>query len=152
MTTTLPGAIDALPAATSSQGPGDGSGTGTGHGHGDGPGRGPGLGDGNDGGTGGDVYQPGNGVTMPVEIRKGVPRYTSDAMRARVQGAIMVECVVQPSGVCDRIRVLRSTFNPSFGLDDEAVKAAVQWRFRPGTRQGRAVPVIVTMEIAFALR
>ena len=29
---------------------------------------------------------------------------------------------------------------------------AVQWRFRPGTRQGRAVPVIVTMEIAFALR
>jgi len=151
-TDTLPGAIDAPPAPpTASQGPGDGGGAGPGHGPGDGQGRGPGLGDGRDGGTGGDGYQPGNGVTMPIEIQKGTPRYTSDAMRARVQGAITVQCVVQTSGVCDRIRVLRS-FDPAFGLDAEAIKAAAQWRFRPGTRGGQPVPVIVTMEIAFTLR
>jgi protein TonB len=95
--------------------------------------------------------RPGNGVTMPVEIQKGIPRYTSEAMRARIQGAIMVECVVQINGVCTDIRVKRS-FDPAFGLDQEAIKAASQWRFRPGTLRGQAVPVIVTMEIAFALR
>jgi len=100
---------------------------------------------------GGDVYRPGNDVTMPIEIQKGTPRYTTDAMRARIQGSITVECVVQTNGVCTRIHVTRS-FDPAFGLDQEAIKAAAQWRFRPGTRRGEPVPVLVTMEIAFALR
>jgi periplasmic protein TonB len=145
------GAIDVLPSLTPSQGPGDGGGAGTGKGPGDGPGGGAGLRDGRDGGTGGDVFQPGNGVTMPVEIRKGVPRYTTEAMRARIQGSIMIECVVDTTGACTNIRVRRS-FDPAFGLDQEAINAAAQWRFRPGTRLGRPVPVVVTMEIAFALR
>jgi periplasmic protein TonB len=145
------GAIGAPPSLTASQGPGDGGGAGTGKGTGDGPGRRSGLGPGEDGNTGGGPMRPGNGVTMPVEIQKGIPRYTSEAMRARIQGAIMVECVVQTSGVCTDIRVKRS-FDPAFGLDQEAIKAASQWRFRPGTLRGQAVPVIVTMEIAFALR
>ena len=148
----LPGAIQAPPGPpTSSHGPGTDGGVGTGHGTGDGPGRGPGLGPGRNGGLGDDVYRPGNGVTMPIEIQKGTPRYTTDAMRARIQGSITVECVVQTNGVCTKIHVTRS-FDPAFGLDQEAIKAAAQWRFRPGTRRGEPVPVLVTMEIAFALR
>lgn len=88
---------------------------------------------------------------MPVEIHKGSPQYTPEAMRARAQGAITVECLVQTTGVCANIRVKRS-FNPTFGLDQEAIKAAAQWRFRPGMRRGEPVPVLVTMEIAFTLR
>ena len=88
---------------------------------------------------------------MPIEIRKGTPQYTSEAMRARAQGAITVQCVVQTNGVCTNIRVLRS-FNPPFGLDQEAMKAAAQWRFRPGMRRGQPVPVVVTMQIEFAVR
>jgi protein TonB len=88
---------------------------------------------------------------MPIEIRKGTPQYTSEAMRARAQGAITVECVVQTNGVCTNIRVLRS-LNPPFGLDQEAIKAAAQWRFRPGMRRGQPVPVVVTMQIEFAVR
>jgi protein TonB len=148
----LPGAMDAPPAPpTPSQGPGSDGGVGNGIGTGDGPGRRGGLGDGRDGGTGGAVYRPGGDVTMPIEIRKGTPQYTAEAMRARAQGSIMVECVVQTNGACSNIRVKRS-FNPAFGLDQEAIRAAEQWRFRPGTRRGEAVPVLVTMEIAFALR
>jgi periplasmic protein TonB len=151
-TQVLPGAIDELPAApTSSQGPGKDGGAGTGVGPGIGPGRGRGFGDGLDAGIGGDVYRPGAGVTMPIELRKGMAQYTTEAIRARAQGAITVECVVQPSGVCTNIRVIRA-FDPTFGLDLEAVKAAAQWKFRPGMRGGRPVPVLVTMEIAFALR
>jgi periplasmic protein TonB len=148
---TLPGAIDAPPALTTSQGPGRGGNAGAGNGTGDGPGNGPGLGRGRDGGTGGDVYRPGGDVTMPIEIRKGTPQYTTEAMRARAQGAILVQCVVQTNGVCSNIRVLRS-FNPSFGLDQEAIKAASQWRFRPGVRRGQPVPVVVTLEVEFAVR
>ncbi len=151
-TQVLPGAMDAPPAApTNSQGSGKDGGAGPGVGTGDGPGRGRGFGDGLDAGTGGDVYRPGAGITMPIELRKGMAQYTPEAIHARAQGAITVECVVQPSGVCTNIRVVRA-FNPTFGLDQEAIKAAAQWQFRPGTRGGRPVPVLVTMEIAFALR
>jgi protein TonB len=151
-TQVLPGAMDAPPAApTNSQGSGKDGGAGTGVGPGDGPSRGRGFGDGLDGGTGGSVYQVGAGVTTPIELRKGMAQYTTEAMRARAQGAISVECVVQPNGVCSNIRVVHA-FNPTFGLDQEAIKAAAQWRFRPGMRGGLPVPVLVTLEIAFALR
>jgi protein TonB len=150
-TETFPGAIEAPPSPAASQGPGNGGGAGTGTGRGDGPGRGAGLGDGSGGGTGGEVYRPGSDISMPTEIRKGAPRYTAEAMRARAQGVVWVECVVQTSGVCTQIRVTRS-LNPAFGLDQEAIKAVEQWRFRPGMRRGEPVPVLVTMEIAFVLR
>ena len=75
---------------------------------------------------------------MPIEIHKGTPQYTTDAMRARVQGSIVVECVVQTNGACTNIRVTRS-FDPAFGLDQEAIKAAAQWQFRPGTSAAEGV-------------
>src|SRR5262249_43969845 len=150
--TTFPGSMNAPPAPpTASRGPGSGPGAGTGGGSGDGPDRGRGYGRGLDEGMDGGFFQPGGEVTMPIEIRKGSPQYTTEAMRARAQGAITVQCVVQPNGVCSNIRVLRS-FNPTFGLDQEAIKAASQWRFRPGMRRGQPVPVVVTMEIEFAVR
>jgi len=72
-------------------------------------------------------------------------------MQARVQGAVIVECVVSTSGGCIDARVVRS-LDSRYGLDQEAMNAAGQWRFRPGTRQGWPVPVLVTMEITFTLR
>src|SRR5262249_27413159 len=119
-TASLPGAIDVPPAPTDSRGRGRGPGSGSGDGDGDGPGRGNGLGDGVDRGSGGDVYRPGGDVTWPIEIFRGVPRYTADAMRARVQGTVLVECVVETNGTCDRARVIRA-FDPAFGLDREAI-------------------------------
>lgn len=147
----LPGAIDGLVGPSMSQGPGSNGGAGTGNGPGDGPGNGPGLGPGERGGTDGGPYGVGNGVTAPTEIRRGTPQYTTDAMRARIQGPILVECVVQTDGVCTDIRVIRS-LEPSFGLDQEAIKATRQWRFRPGTRKGQPVPVRVTIEVMFSIR
>ena len=148
----LPGAIDAPPGPPSaSQGSGSGGGAGTGTGTGIGPGSGSGLGPGSGGGTGGGVYRPGNGVTIPVLLREVRPQYTSDAMRAKVQGTVLLECVVRPDGSVGEVHVVRS-LDPVFGLDGEAVKAARQWRFRPGTRYGEAVPVLITIELTFTLR
>jgi protein TonB len=72
-------------------------------------------------------------------------------MRARIQGSVMVECVVQPTGVCSDIQVIRS-LDPTFGLDEEAIRSVRGWRFRPGTRLGQPVPVLVSIEVTFTLR
>lgn len=148
----LPGAIDAPPGPpTLSLGSGSGGGAGTGTGTGIGPGSGSGLGPGSGGGTGGGVYRLGSGITNPVVLREVKPQYTSDAMRAKVQGVVLLECVVRPDGSVGDVKVVRS-LDPVFGLDGEAIKAAKQWRFRPGTRLGEAVSVLITIELTFTLR
>src|SRR5580700_4798039 len=148
----LQGLIDAQPRPLSgSQGSGIGGGAGTGRGSGAGPGSGSGLGPGSGGGTGGGVYRLGSGVLPPVALNQVKPQYTSEAMRARIQGTVMVECVVQLSGVCTDVTVVRS-LDPTFGLDNEAIKATRQWRFKPGSRLGQPVPVLITIELSFALR
>ncbi len=133
-----------------SQGPGREGGAGDGRGPGIGPGDGPGLGPGRGGNTGGDIFQPGSGVSMPVALHREQPRYTLDAMRARIEGSVVVECVVQPSGECTRLRVVRS-LDARLGLDQEALRAAAGWRFSPGVRQGKPVPVLVTIMLGFAI-
>ena len=136
--------------STESQGAGTGGGAGAGMGTGIGPGSGSGLGSGSGGGTGGGVYQPGNGVTPPVPTYIPKPQYTADAMRARIQGTVWVECVVQTNGQCSDTRVIRS-LDQTFGLDQEAIKAAKLFRFRPGMRLGEPVAVLVTIELSFTL-
>jgi periplasmic protein TonB len=148
----LPGAIEAPPGPpTASQGSGVGGGAGTGTGTGIGSGRGSGLGEGWGGGTGGGAFRPGNGVTTPRVVREVRPNYTSDAMRAKVQGTVLLECVVNPDGSVGDVQLVRS-LDPTFGLDAEAVKAARNWKFQPGTRLGQPVPVLVTIELTFTLR
>jgi periplasmic protein TonB len=93
----------------------------------------------------------GPGVTTPTLLHQVKPRYTADAMRLRIQGSVWVECVVLPDGSVGDARVTRS-LDARFGLDDEAIAAAKQWRFRAGTLNGRPVPVIVSIELMFSVR
>jgi protein TonB len=141
--TVSPGALTPNPNDTLSTG----SGSGTGAGAGQGSGLGPGFG----GGTGGGAYRPCNGVNLPQPLKEVKPQYTADAMRAKVQGTVLLECVVLPDGSVGSVEVVRS-LDSAFGLDQEAIKAAKQWRFRPGTRFGEPVAVLVTIELTFTLR
>jgi protein TonB len=84
-------------------------------------------------------------------LREVRPNYTSDAMRAKVQGVVVLECVVQPDGTVGDVHVTRS-LDQTFGLDQEAIKAAKQWRFAPGSRMGEPVPVQISIELTFTLR
>ena len=70
---------------------------------------------------------------------------------ATKQGTVLLQCVVMPDGTVANITVVRS-LDSAFGLDQEAIKAARQWQFAPGTRLGQPVAVQVTIEIAFTLR
>jgi periplasmic protein TonB len=114
----------------------------------------PGSGIGSRSGTGGggdEVFGVGNGVTAPVALRRPPPAYTAEAMRARLQGVVVLNCVVRPDGKCSDIRVARS-LDMEFGLDQQAIASAREWQFRPGTRMGEPVPVLVTLEIGFTIR
>jgi periplasmic protein TonB len=146
---TRPGVLDGRP--NGSLGPGSGGGAGGGRGPGLGNGEGPGIGDGRRGGFGGGEWAPGAGIESPRPIHIVKPLYTPDAMRARIQGEAWVECVVLPDGSVARARIVRSLDGP-LGLDDEALRAALQWRFIPGRRLGQPVAVRVTIAIEFHIR
>ena len=148
----LPGVVASAPTLnTGSQGPGSGGGAGTGTGTGTGSGTGSGYGAGSGGGSGGGPYQPGNGVTSPRLLKEVKPNYTGDAMRAKIQGVVTMNAVVMPDGSVGNVQITRS-LDPTFGLDQEAIKTVKQWRFAPGMRQGQAVPVLVEIEMTFTLR
>jgi TonB family protein len=139
----LPGPVTGEPVGESlgrNSGPG-GNGDGPTSGDGSKPGRG--IGDG--------IGARGPGVTAPVVVTQVKPSYTAEAMRAKVQGLVMVECVVMPDGTVGDARIVRS-LDPRFGLDQEAITAAKKWRFKPGLLNGTPVPVIVTIELSFTLR
>lgn len=142
--TVSPGDISSGQASNSNS---RGSGTGTGVG----PGTGSGLGPGSGGGTGGGVYDIGSGVSTPIVVFDPKPKYTADAMRAKVQGEVWLSAVVMPDGTVTDIQVIRS-LDRSFGLDEEAKRTAAQWRFRPGRRQGEPVPVRIQIVLEFNLR
>jgi protein TonB len=148
----LPGAFNgSIAAPPMSQGSGTGDGAGTGRGTGSGPGEGSGLGAGSGGGVGGGAYQIGNGVLPPQLIHEVKPDYTLEAMRAKIFGEVWVSAVVLVDGTVASPRVTKSLDNV-FGLDEQALKAVRQWRFRPGTRLGQPVPVHVSIAVAFMLR
>ena len=150
-TETAPGVIDPAPPTNPTQGPGSEGGAGSGAGTGSGEGQGSGLGPGTGGGTGGGVYQPGNGVSTPRLVREVKPNYTADAMRAKIQGVALLECVILPDGTVGEVKILNS-IDKVHGLDEEAIKAAKQWRFSPGLRFGQPVAVLVKIELTFTLR
>ena len=142
----IPGTLQGLPSA-SPLGTGGGGGSGTGVGGGKGSGIGPGEG----GGTGGGVYRPGNGVVSPQLVHDPRPNYTSEAMRAKIQGVVTMEAVVMPDGSVGSVSIIRS-LDQTFGLDQEAIRTVKKWRFRPGSRFGQPVAVLVEIEMTFTLR
>jgi periplasmic protein TonB len=146
----LPGALDPASFSAVSLGPGSGGGAGTGDGGGVGPGDGLGLGMGQDRNVGG-ARGAGANFRPPVVVRNVRPQYTTEAMRARIQGAVLVAAIVETDGTVRNARVVRS-LDAVFGLDQAAVRAATQWVFRPATMDGQPVALAVTIELVFTLR
>jgi TonB family protein len=94
---------------------------------------------------------PGTGVIVPRLISRPAPHYTSEAMRARIQGRVTLSCVVNTEGMCEDIRVTES-LDTVHGLDAEAIWTARQWRFAPGTVDGKPVRVRIMIQLEFNLR
>lgn len=121
-----------------------GNGTGTGIGSGNGNGYGPGSG----GGTGGGAYRIGGEVSAPTLISKTEPEYSEEARKAKYSGSVLLSIVVDVNGLPRDIKVVRPL---GLGLDEKAIEAVMKWRFRPGMKGGRPVPVQAQVEVSFRL-
>jgi protein TonB len=131
-----------------SNGSGSGSGMGTGSGGGIGSGRGNGYGPGEGGGYGGGLYHVGGGVSAPQLVFAPDPEFSDEARRAKYQGVCVVSLIVDAQGLPQRVQVVRHL---GMGLDEKAVEAVKQYKFKPATLQGKPVPVEVNIEVNFRI-
>jgi TonB family protein len=97
------------------------------------------------------VYKPGDGVSLPSVVREVKPGYTPEAKAQKIQGSVWMRVVVLDSGDVGDVQVTKS-LDDKYGLDQQAVKAAKQWKFKPGTKDGKPVAVEVTVEMTFTLK
>jgi TonB family protein len=97
------------------------------------------------------LYRPGPGVVLPKVLKQVQPKYTSAALRAKIQGDVEIEAVVTKAGAVESLRVVKS-LDQTYGLDDAAVAAAKEWQFQPGTVNGTPVNVIVTLDLTFKIK
>src|SRR4029453_6979680 len=97
------------------------------------------------------VYEPGNGVTLPQVLKQVQARYTDEAMQNRIEGNVELATVVLDDGKGGDVRVSGS-LDSVHGLDEEAVKAMKQWEFKPGTKDDKPVAVRIHVIMRFALR
>ncbi len=92
-----------------------------------------------------------DGIQMPTLEYEVKPKYTPEAMEARIQGSIWLAVVVLETGNVGDVTITQS-LDKQYGLDDEAVKTVKQWRFKPGMKDGKPVAVQVEIEMTFRLK
>ena len=131
-----------------SNGFGSGGGMGSGRGGGIGPGSGPGFGPGSGGNMGGGAYRIGGGVSQPKILSKIEPEYSEEARKAKFQGAVVLQIVVDEKGNPRDIKIIRPL---GLGLDQKAIEAVEKWKFSPGLKDGKPVPVYAQIEVNFRL-
>ncbi len=96
------------------------------------------------------VYKVGGEVRNPVLVRRTLPLYTSEALRKKIEGKVLIQAVVRKDGSIDSFKILKKL---GYGLDERAVKEiSEKWEFRPGTLEGKPVNVRVSIEVAFMIK
>ncbi len=140
--------IPQAPNATLSAGNGGGSGIGSGNHGGIGSGNGNGLGPGEGGLTGGGYAHPGGGISMPKLLFGPEPEFSDEARRQKYQGIVSISLIVDAQGNPQRIRVQRAL---GMGLDEKAIEAVKQYKFKPAMQGNKPVPVEITVEVNFQL-
>jgi len=134
--------------ALASQGSGGGSGFGSGLGGGIGAGHGTGSGPGSGGGYGGGIMSVGGGVSAPVIVHSVEPEFTQEARSANFQGAVSIQLIVDAQGNPQNVRLVRHL---GMGLDEKAIDAVRQYRFKPALYQGHPVAVQIVINVDFRL-
>jgi TonB family protein len=76
------------------------------------------------------------------------PEYSEEARAAKYQGTVVVAVTIGAEGTAQNMMVVRSL---GLGLDEKALEAISQWKFKPGTKDGYPVPVMATIQVNFRL-
>lgn len=121
---------------------GNGGGTGVGSGYGAGVGPGSGT------NTGGGVAHIGGAVRKPELIFQPEAEFSEEARKARFSGNVEVYLWVDEQGNPSHIRVAHGV---GMGLDEKALEAVRQYRFKPATQNGKPVKVDLYVEVTFTI-
>ena len=93
--------------------------------------------------------EPAPARTVPAEIlSKPTPAYTEEARKMHIEGEVLLEVVFESSG---KLRVTRVVRGLGHGLDDSAVRAAEQIRFKPALRDGQPADSTAVLHILFQI-
>lgn len=93
--------------------------------------------------------EPETAKLTPVEvISKPTPAYTEEARKLRIEGEVLLEVIFETSGKVHVLRVLRGL---GHGLDENAIRAAEQIRFKPALRDGQPADSTATLHVVFQL-
>jgi TonB family protein len=92
------------------------------------------------------VYKIGGDVSAPILVYSVDAEYTKKAKDAKHQGVSIVSCVVSADGLPQDVHTIRRL---GMGLDEKALDAVRQYRFKPGMLKGQPVAVAITIEVNF---
>jgi TonB family protein len=86
--------------------------------------------------------------SQPILIRKIEPEYSDEARKAKWQGTVRIDVVVDEQGVPSDLKITRSL---GMGLDQKAMEAVWKWRFEPATKDGKPVASQTQVDVEFRL-
>jgi protein TonB len=125
-----------------------GNSLGNGNGGGIGPGNGNGIGPGSGGNTGGGPRHVGGSVTRPELVYYVDPEFSDEARKAKVSGNVLVYLWVDERGNPTHVRLVNGM---GLGLDERAVEAVKQYRFKPAMENGKPVTVEMYVDVTFTI-
>ena len=95
------------------------------------------------------IEKKGLGLEPPTVISRVEPQYSPEAREKRYQGTVRLQITVNKDGT---VTVNRVVTELGLGLDEKAVEALQQWKFRPAMRNGEPVSVTLNVEVHFNLK
>jgi TonB family protein len=93
--------------------------------------------------------QKANDLTRPVLLNNPQPRYTEEARRLKIQGAVSMGIFITENGDVDSVLILRGL---GHGLDEQATKVARELKFSPATQSGKTIPFWMKLMVEFNLK
>lgn len=90
------------------------------------------------------------GVTSPVALSKPSPRYPPMAKQTRMSGTVWLQAIITETGDVEAVTVIRAP-RPDLGFSEAAMEAVREWKYQPGTFQGKPAKVRMTVKVAFSL-
>ncbi len=88
-------------------------------------------------------------VQKPVKISSPQPQYTEIARKARIQGVVILQTIINKEGNITDVKILKGL---PMGLAEAAVAAVEQWKYQPATLNGKPVAVYFNLTVNFQLQ
>ena len=95
-----------------------------------------------------EIYKVGNGVTAPRTIYAPPAEFSEQARREKYQGVVTLSAIVNSTGTVASLRVISAA---GMGLDEKALEAVRQWKFKPAMKDGKPVAVQIAVQVSFSL-